>query len=147
MEIREFGRRLRELREKAHMSRHQLAEKAGIDSMYLTHIENGEMPLANDKMILALARALNVGLDELFTPPSEPTQTTPLPEEVEYSTDEESLSEKEVAPLPEHEETPGPSSEPTPQIISPPRKRRPSSNLLTNFKRWADKIRKESLSP
>ena len=66
MEAKEFGARLRQLREQAHISLRELAGKVGIDFTYLSKIENGVMPPPSEKVILALAEALGTDSDELF---------------------------------------------------------------------------------
>ncbi|MFC2036328.1 helix-turn-helix domain-containing protein, partial [Chloroflexota bacterium] len=62
----EFAARLRELRERANLSQGELADKVGINFTYLNKIENGVKPPPREKVILALAKALNTDSDELM---------------------------------------------------------------------------------
>jgi len=64
---RQFGKRLRELRNAAGLSLRELAEKVNVDFTYLSKIENGVLPAPSDKVIARLARALNADQDELTT--------------------------------------------------------------------------------
>lgn len=61
-----FGKRLKELREKAKLSQGELAEKAGISFTYLSKIENGVKPPPSQKVILRLADTLHADADELL---------------------------------------------------------------------------------
>lgn len=67
MEIREFGDRLRKLRKQAGFSQRELADYVGVDFTYLSKIENGALPPPSEKVILRLAKVLNVDVDELMT--------------------------------------------------------------------------------
>jgi transcriptional regulator with XRE-family HTH domain len=61
----QFGRRVRDLREAKHISQEELAFKAGMHRTYLGGIERGERNPAL-KNINALAKALEVDIAELF---------------------------------------------------------------------------------
>lgn len=65
-EIKEkFGERLRELRKERGLSQEMLSKKAGLDRTYEGKIERGQKsPSLNT--IGKLAKALEIGLDELF---------------------------------------------------------------------------------
>jgi len=66
MPNRDFGARLRELRQQASLSQRELADSIGINFTYLSKIESGVMPPPSEKVILGLAEALNVDKDELL---------------------------------------------------------------------------------
>lgn len=69
-----FGRRLRELREAAGLTRNALAARAGIDPIRVHRLEDGtrgdDRPVGYPRLdtAIALARALGVGL-EVFDEP------------------------------------------------------------------------------
>ena len=65
--LREFGPKLRELRTKAGLSLQELGDKAGIDSTYISKIENGRKPPPSKKVIVHLAQALKVDKEELLS--------------------------------------------------------------------------------
>ncbi|MFC2021850.1 helix-turn-helix domain-containing protein [Chloroflexota bacterium] len=67
METKEFGARLKELREQAGLSQGQLADKVGVNFTYLSKIESGVMPPPSEKVILRLAEVLDADRDELIT--------------------------------------------------------------------------------
>ena len=60
-----FGKRVRELRDKAGYSQEDLADLAGIHRTYLGGIERGERN-PSLKNIQRIAKALKVPIDELF---------------------------------------------------------------------------------
>lgn len=60
-----FGRRLAQVRKQKKMSQVQLAEKVGIESGYLSVLENGRKE-ACLRVIDALATGLGVSLSSLF---------------------------------------------------------------------------------
>jgi transcriptional regulator with XRE-family HTH domain len=62
----QFGNRVRELRQAKGISQEELAEKAGIHRTYLGGIERGERNPCL-KNILQVATALGVTLSELFS--------------------------------------------------------------------------------
>jgi PAS domain S-box-containing protein len=64
-----FGQRLRELRKAKGMTQVELAQKSGISFTYVSKLETGAMPPPRQKIILALANALDVNkadTDKLF---------------------------------------------------------------------------------
>lgn len=63
--LREFGLRVRSLRESEHLSQERLAERTGMSRNYLGSIERGEVNPSLLK-IASLARALNVPLERLL---------------------------------------------------------------------------------
>jgi transcriptional regulator with XRE-family HTH domain len=63
----EFGSRLRELREGAGLSQRELADRVEINFTYLSKIENGVMPPPSEGVILKLVEVLNTDRDELLT--------------------------------------------------------------------------------
>ncbi|MBI2287852.1 MAG: helix-turn-helix transcriptional regulator [Chloroflexi bacterium] len=67
MEIREFGIKLKELRNQAGLSQRELGDKVGVNFTYLSKIENGVLPPPSQKVILRLAEVLNADIDELMT--------------------------------------------------------------------------------
>lgn len=67
METREFGARIKELREQAGLSQGELADKVKINFTYLSKIESGVMPPPSEKVILRLAEVLDTDRDELMT--------------------------------------------------------------------------------
>ena len=64
---RDFGERLRELREEAGLSQSELAGKVGIDYSYLSKIEGGVKPPPSEQVLTRLAEVLNADRDELMT--------------------------------------------------------------------------------
>lgn len=64
--ISKFGPRIKKLRTRAGMSQSSLAAKADIDPTYLSKIEGGTKPPPSRKIILCLAKALNVDGKELL---------------------------------------------------------------------------------
>jgi len=64
-----FGQRLRELRKAKGMTQIELAQKSAISFTYVSKLETGAMPPPKQKIILALAKALDVNkadTDKLF---------------------------------------------------------------------------------
>lgn len=64
-----FGQRLRELRKARGMTQIELSQKAAISFTYVSKLETGTMPSPRQKIILALAKALDLnkaGTDDLF---------------------------------------------------------------------------------
>jgi PAS domain S-box-containing protein len=64
-----FGQRLRELRKAKGLTQEELAQKTAISSTYVCKLETGVIPSPRQKIILALAKALDVNkadTDELF---------------------------------------------------------------------------------
>jgi transcriptional regulator with XRE-family HTH domain len=66
MEIKKLiGKRIKEIRRSKHLSQEQLAEKADINSKYLSRMERGtENPTLD--MLIKLANALDVEMWEMF---------------------------------------------------------------------------------
>ncbi|MFC1918221.1 tetratricopeptide repeat protein [Chloroflexota bacterium] len=62
----DFGERIRVQRKKQCLTQLKLAEKVGIDHTYLSKIETGIMPPPTEKVIILIAKVLNIGKDELF---------------------------------------------------------------------------------
>lgn len=60
-----FGRRVRDLRESAGLLQRDVAQSAGIDSTYLSGVENGRRNPTLD-VIVAIAHALDVPVTRLF---------------------------------------------------------------------------------
>ena len=65
--LRLFGERLRELRVERDLSQERLAELAGLDRNYIGQIERAERNVALVN-IVKIAKALEVGVGELFAP-------------------------------------------------------------------------------
>jgi transcriptional regulator with XRE-family HTH domain len=61
----QFGRRLKLLRKAKKINQAKLAERAGIESKYLSNLETGRRSPSFEKMV-ALARGLDVPLSALF---------------------------------------------------------------------------------
>ena len=64
-----FGQRLRELRKAKGLTQEELAQKTAISSTYVSKLETGVIPSPRQKIILALAKVLDVNkadTDELF---------------------------------------------------------------------------------
>lgn len=66
-----LGTRLREARVAARLTRHSAARKAGIDPSLLYRIETNAAKSPSFKTVAAVARVLNVSLDELAYGPAE----------------------------------------------------------------------------
>ena len=64
-DYRAMGRRVRECRSERGMTQEMLAEKAGISTSFVGHIERGEKQASVDTVV-ALAQCLNVSLDFLL---------------------------------------------------------------------------------
>lgn len=60
-----FGSRVRELRVRAGLRQEDLATAAGIDRIALSLLERGQRDVGVSRAF-ALARAMNIGVDELF---------------------------------------------------------------------------------
>ena len=67
MEAKQFGIRLRELRNKSGMTQRELAQKVGVDFSYLSKIESGAVPPPSPKVISRIAMALKADENELIT--------------------------------------------------------------------------------
>ena len=64
--LRVFGPKLRELRTKVGLSLQELGTRTGVDSSYLSKIENGVKPPPSKRVILRLAQVLKVSDGELL---------------------------------------------------------------------------------
>ena len=75
-----FGQRVRELRKARGMSQKELAAKADIDFTYLSKIENARRLPPRERVIRAMAEALQIDTHELMTlsgrTPSERVEAT-----------------------------------------------------------------------
>ncbi len=61
-----FGRRLRELRQRAGMTQQALADVVGIDRSFISDVETGRHSIAVDRAY-QIAAALGVSINDLFT--------------------------------------------------------------------------------
>lgn len=61
-----FGKRVRELRLKEHLSQRDLAGQVGVDFTYLSKIENGIVDPPSDSVIKKIAKVLEVDTEELL---------------------------------------------------------------------------------
>lgn len=66
--------RIKELRIQAGFTQQELAEKAGLERSQLSKIENEREP-ANTRRLSAIARALGVEVNDLFSSDKEPDET------------------------------------------------------------------------
>ena len=64
-QLTQFGARVRELREKAGLTQADLAERAGVDRIAISHIERGQRDVGVLRAS-AIARALGVHPGDLF---------------------------------------------------------------------------------
>ncbi|MGB3552088.1 MAG: helix-turn-helix transcriptional regulator [Candidatus Binatus sp.] len=60
-----FGRRVRELRQRANLSQEEFAERCDLDRTYISGIERGKRNVAL-RNIEAIAQALNITISELL---------------------------------------------------------------------------------
>jgi len=60
-----LGQAIRAIRQEAGLSQKELAEAAGIDQSYLSMIESGQRRNPGTKVIVRLAQALQVSIDDL----------------------------------------------------------------------------------
>ncbi len=65
-ELKQFGKRLRELRINAGLAQRELAKRIKIDFSYISKIENGVLPPPSTRLILKLADVLNTDKDALL---------------------------------------------------------------------------------
>ena len=70
-----FSARLRELRERAGMTREELAGRARLRVTVVRDLEQGHRSSPSWRVAIALATALGVSLDDLASPPSEEVVT------------------------------------------------------------------------
>lgn len=71
--MKDFGERLKALREKAGLTQRELARLAGIEAMQISRYERGVGYPAVETLI-AIARTLDVGLDYLLLGKSQPSK-------------------------------------------------------------------------
>jgi transcriptional regulator with XRE-family HTH domain len=71
-----LGARVRRLRQNLKMSQQQLAELVGVSQSAIAQIEAGKIPSPRWHLMLALAKALGLTLDELASPPEESESST-----------------------------------------------------------------------
>ena len=69
MDARNFGRRLKEMREQAGLTQPQLAQRSGLTKAGIANLEQGRRE-PSWSTVVALSRALNVALDEFLQEPS-----------------------------------------------------------------------------
>ena len=62
----EFGPKLKDLRDKAGMSQHELAKSITVNPSYISKLENGTMPPPSRKILVKLAAALDIDEDILM---------------------------------------------------------------------------------
>lgn len=65
IDLAQFGKRVRTLRERLGLSQEELADKAGIHRTYVGGVERGERNLGL-KNVFRIAKALGVSVSELF---------------------------------------------------------------------------------
>lgn len=61
-----MGNKLKEAREAAHLTQEQLSEKSGISRTTISAIENNTERATTSKTLLALAKALNTTVKQIF---------------------------------------------------------------------------------
>ncbi len=61
----EIGQRIRKYRKSNHISQEELAEKVGISTTHMSHIETGNTKLSLP-VLVEIAQALNVNTDDLI---------------------------------------------------------------------------------
>lgn len=62
----EFGQRLKQVRERRGLTQDQLARKAGLTAVQISHFETGVKPSASAVTLVKLADALSVSIDFLL---------------------------------------------------------------------------------
>lgn len=60
--------RIRQIREREHMSRAELADKAGITRQTVYNLEVGATKNASIRTLASIAKALGVSIDAIFSP-------------------------------------------------------------------------------
>lgn len=73
-----IGLRVARWRDLAGMTQQQLADKAGITREYVSMIENGRRAVSKRDLLLKLARAIGVDINDLTAAPYPPTERTAL---------------------------------------------------------------------
>lgn len=61
-----MGYRIKEMREAKKMTQEELAEKSGVSRGTISALENGTMRSTMSKTLIALARALETTVDQIF---------------------------------------------------------------------------------
>ncbi|MFH1031675.1 MAG: helix-turn-helix domain-containing protein, partial [Chloroflexota bacterium] len=101
MQNKQFGMRIRELRQQARLSQRELSKKVGIDFTYLSKMENGLLPPPSEKVIQRLAETLGINKDELLSLggkiPSDIAEMLKNPEILERLRVEQTRKEKPVS--------------------------------------------------
>lgn len=73
----EIGQRIRKYRKVHQLSQEELAERVGISTTHMSHIETGNTKLSLP-VLVALATALEVGTDDLLFEPARTTRREAL---------------------------------------------------------------------
>ncbi len=81
-----FGRRLRSVREAAGLTQERVAERAHTDAKYMSALENGRSSPTLDT-IMALAKALNIQVNDLMLLEGEDYDARTLRKRIEASLD------------------------------------------------------------
>ena len=63
-----MGSKVKEIREEKGMTQEELEKESGISRQTISAIENGKVKFSNSNTLLALAKALNCSLDDIFFP-------------------------------------------------------------------------------
>ncbi|NHN33565.1 helix-turn-helix domain-containing protein [Paenibacillus agricola] len=67
MDVKEFGRKLREYRKERSLSTHELAEKSGVSQSYISHLESGRKTgMPSPEILKKLADPLGVEYSHLM---------------------------------------------------------------------------------
>ena len=61
-----MGYKIKEVREAQKMTQEELSEKSGVSRGTISALENGAVRTTTTKTLLKIARALNVGIDQIF---------------------------------------------------------------------------------
>ena len=61
-----MGYKIKEMREEKKMTQEELAEKSGVSRGTISALENGTMRTTMTKTLIALARALQTTVDQIF---------------------------------------------------------------------------------
>lgn len=61
-----MGYKIKEVRESQKMTQEELSEKSGVSRGTISALENGAVRTTTTKTLLKIARALNVGIDQIF---------------------------------------------------------------------------------
>ena len=72
----EIGNRIKELRVKANLSLHELADEAGFSAGYLSEVERGKSAISGEKLA-ALARIFGISTDYLLTGENQAQEENP----------------------------------------------------------------------